>query len=53
MQFLPKRPQMDDTRATRTIQKRTFGWPVILALIILALVLGFALFSGVGIPELQ
>ena len=31
---------------TKKIQHRTFGWPVIVALIVLALVIGFAMFSG-------
>ena len=30
---------------TPRIRKRTFGWPVILALIVLALVIAFALFG--------
>ena len=33
---------------TTKIQHRTFGWPVIIALIVLALVIGYAVFgSGV------
>jgi hypothetical protein len=31
---------------TTTIRKRTFGWPVIVALIVLALVLAYVLFFG-------
>jgi hypothetical protein len=31
---------------TTKIQRRTFGWPVILALIVLGLVLAYALFGG-------
>jgi multisubunit Na+/H+ antiporter MnhC subunit len=35
---------------TTKIQHRTFGWPVIVALIVLAVVIGFAVFGGVVNP---
>jgi high-affinity Fe2+/Pb2+ permease len=31
---------------TQKIQHRTFGWPVIIALIVLALVVGYFVFAG-------
>ena len=31
---------------TTKIRHRTFGWPVIVALIVLALVIGYAVFFG-------
>ena len=31
---------------TQKIQHRTFGWPVIIALIVLALVIAYAVFAG-------
>jgi hypothetical protein len=39
---------MDET--TR-IRRRTHGWPVIVALIVLALVVGYAIFFGGMIPS--
>jgi len=32
---------------TKRIRHRTFGWPVIVAVIVLALVLGYVLFYGI------
>ena len=34
---------------TTKIRRRTFGWPVIIALIVLALVIGYAMFFGVRV----
>jgi hypothetical protein len=35
---------------TKKIRQRTFGWPVIVALIVLGLVLGYVLMAGGVIP---
>jgi hypothetical protein len=35
---------------TRKIRHRTFGWPVIVALIVLALVIGYFVFAGAVRP---
>lgn len=35
---------------TKTVQRRTFGWPVVLALFILVLVIAFTLFSTAVSP---
>jgi len=32
---------------TQRIRHRTFGWPVIVAVIVLALVIGYAVFLGI------
>jgi len=32
---------------TQRIRHRTFGWPVIVAVIVLAMVLGYVLFFGI------